>query len=241
MAPKRLSLLWIVLAILVQTGCARSPFSSLNVANPEDVNLTWQECVVASFDWEEAEDCFGHSMPIWDKSGQENFADRLENLESLQLKIGQDVYRAVPTGDAFQFQRYTLYKNDKVVRSLYGKFTAYSPNISLQNVGGKAVWEFSDGETATVIYDGRDVRSLYRLDRAYRPYGLGDKLIFIGQKDDRYFVIYDGRRIGPDFDRVYIAYCCEPVLRSVQCGQGKYLFWGDREGQKYVVEVSLKE
>ncbi len=228
-----------MLAVLVQTRCTLS--SGLKAANPEDVGLTWQECVVTSFDWKEAETCFGHSMPLRDERERGNFADRLGDLESLQLKIGQDVYRAVPTGSIFAIQRYTLYRNDKVVRSLYGRFTAYSPNVSLQNVDGKAVWEFSDGETATIIYDSRDVRQFYRLDRAYRPYGLGGKLIFIGQKDDRYLVVYDGWKIGPDFERVYIAYCCEPVLWSVQFGQNKYLFWGDRGGQKYIVEVSLRE
>lgn len=141
----------------------------------------------------------------------------------------------------FPKEKYTLYKNDQAIQSLYGEFAAYSPNVSLQNIGGKAAWEFSDGNTATIIYDGSDVRHLYSLDKAYRPYGLDGKLIFIGQKGGRYFVVYDGWKVGPDFDEIVIAYCCEPVLWSVQYGQGKYVFWGSRDGQWYVVEIALRE
>jgi len=241
MARKSLPMWCAVLAILVQTGCAPSPLSELGVAEPEEIGLTWQECPDRAHEWEEAENCFGHPMPLWEEGEYGNFARRLADGESLELTIGRDVYRAVPRGHLLTQQRYTLYRNGRAVKSLYGTLTAYSPNVSLQNVGGKAVWEFSDGKTVTIIYDGKDVRDLYQLEKAYRPYGLGDRLIFIGQKDGKYFVIYDGRKVGPDFDLVHIAYCCEPVLWSVQCGHGKYLFWGNREGQQYVVEISLRE
>ena len=237
-----------VLTVLL-SGCAPaptpiSPTSSLKLAKPEDVGLTWQECAISQgFDWKQAETCFGHPRPLWDESERAHFGNRLD-MEGFQLIIGQDVYRASLSGSLFRSfgkEKYTLYKNGKVIQSLYGEFTAYSPNVFLQNVGGKAVWEFSDGKTATIIYDGLDVRQLYGIDKAYRPYGLDDRLIFIGQKDSKYFVVYDSWKIGPDFDEIAIAYCCEPVQWSVQYGQGKYLFWGSRDGQRYVVEIALRE
>lgn len=231
----------ILLATLGVASCVSHQSSGLGTATPEDIGLTWQECAVfTGFDWEQAESCFGHPMPLWHESESANLGTRLNDNMSLHLTIGQDVYRASLSGRLLLEEQYTLYKNDQVVYSLYGKFTAYPPSVSLRNVGGKAVWEFSDGNTATVIYDGSDVRQLYGLDKAYKPYGLGGRLIVIGQKNDRYFVVYDGWKVGPDFDQISIAYCCEPVLWSVQGGQGRYLFWGSRDGQWYVVELALQ-
>jgi len=241
---KKRSVLLLVVTLLItlgQAGCASRQSPGLGTANPEDIGVTWQECAISQgFDWKQAETCFGHSMPLWNESERANFGSRLDDMGSLQLTIGQDVYRASWSGNLFLKEKYTLYKNDRVVRSLYGKFTAYSPNISLQNIGGKVAWEFSDGNTATIIYDGLDVRRLYGLDKAYRPYGLAGKLIFIGERGGKYFVVYDGWKVGPDFDKIAIAYCCEPILWSVQYGQGRYLFWGSRNGQWYVVEIALR-
>ena len=226
--------------VLGQASCTPLQSSGLKTANAEDVGLTWQECAISQgFDWKQAETCFGHPMPLWGEREKANFGTHLG--ENLQLTIGQDIYQANPSGGLFFKEKYTLYRNGDAIQSLYGGFNAYSPNVSLQNVGGKAVWEFSDEETATIIYDGLDVRHLHSLDKAYRPYGLGDRLIFVGQKDGKYFVVYDGRKVGPDFAKIAIAYCCEPVLWSVQYGQGKYLFWGSRGGQWYVVEIALRE
>ena len=235
-----LLLIMIFLTALGQASCASRRTLSLGIANPEDIGLTWQECTISEgFDWKQAETCFGHSMPLWNESEEANFGKRLDDMESLQLTIGQDIYRASLSGGLFPNRKYTLYKNDQVIQSLHGEFTAYSPNVSLQNVGGKAAWEFADSNTATIIYDGLDVRQLYGLDKTYRPYGLTEALIFIGQQDGKYFVVYDGKKIGPGFDEIAIAYCCEPVLWSVQYGQGRYLFWGSRNGQWYVVEIAL--
>jgi len=155
--------------------------------------------------------------------------------------IGQDIYRTDFNKSLFPTQRYTLYRNGKPVKTLRGEFGGHSPNISLQSLGGEAVWEFADHNQATIVYDGQDIRHLYGLDNAYRPYSLADKLMFIGQKGGEYFVVYDGLRIGPDFDEVVIAYCCEMVLYSVHFGQGRYLFLGTREGQYYLVEITTLE
>jgi hypothetical protein len=222
-------------------SCTSSRDSILKSAKPESVGLTWQECAVSGgFDWKQAEICFGHPMPLWGK-GEEATSGHRVGLENFQLTIGQDMYEASLDSGIFPKVKYTLYRNGKAIRSLYGEFSSYSPNVSLQNVGGKAVWEFSDGKTATVTWDDLDVCQVYRLNKAYRPYGLGEGLILVGEKDGKYFTMYDGWKVGPDFDEIAIAYCCEPVLWSVQYGQGKYLFWGSRDGQWYVVEIALRE
>ncbi len=215
---------------------------SLPTSAPEKMGLVWTECAMTGGpDWRKAEPCLGHPMPIWDELDKSPFGERF-GYEGIRLTIGRDAYETNLSGGFFGWERYTLYKNGRAMRSLYGQFTAFSPNVSLQNVGGKAAWEFADGEeTATIIFDGADLRRLYGLDKAYRPYGLGDKLIFVGETDGKQFIVYDGHKIGHDFDFIYIAYCCEPVLWSVAVAQGKYVFWAERGGQLYLVEVALPE
>lgn len=44
--------------------------------------------------------------------------------------------------------------------------------------------------------------------------------------------------MGPAFDRILIAHCCEPAMYSARGGSGSYAFWGQRDGQRYVVEIS---
>ena len=217
------------------------PLALRSVA-PDEAGLAWQECGVSSqgFDWKQAEDCFGHPMPLWSATDKTAFGESVGS-EDFRLAIGQNAYQTAVSNGILPIQPcYTLYKDGIRLQTLCGEFGAHSPNISLQNVGGKVAWEFADHRLDTVIYDGQDVRRMYDLSGAYRPYDLGNKLIFVGKKDGKYFVIYDGSRVGPDFDEIMIAYCCEPVLWSVQYGQGRYLFWGSRNGQSYVVEISRR-
>jgi hypothetical protein len=91
------------------------------------------------------------------------------------------------------------------------------------------------------VYGGADLRRTHKLDAAFAPYVLADKLIFVGHRDDKYFVIYDGQRVGPVFDSVLIAHCCEPAMYSARGGSGSYVFWGQRDDQHYVVEISAQD
>ncbi len=231
----------ILFALLVwMVVSSRQP--SLPSASAQSMGLTWTECEMSGApDWRKAEPCLGHPMPRPDADSREVYGKRFD-YEGIQLVIGQDVYETNVSGEFIGWSRYSLYKNSKRVKSLFGQFTAFSPNVSLQNVGGKAVWEFSDAEeSVTVIDDGVDLRKRYDLDKAYRPYGLGDKLIFVGVKHGRQFIVYDGQKIEHDFDLIHIAYCCEPVLWSVWPQEGTYTFWAERAGKLYLVEVALPE
>ena len=228
-----------LLAAMALAGCALFPAQTLKSTEPAAVGLTWQECGLAQGDSpQDVQTCFGHPVPRLTESEKVNFGTRFD-MDNLQLSIGQDTYLAKLTNNLWMnLELYTLYKNGDAVKTLYGQFTAYSPNQSLQSIAGKAAWEFASEQTTTIIYDGVDLRNLYGLTQAYRPFGLGDKLIFIGQRGDRYFVVYDGWQVGPEFDQIVIAYCCEAVLWSVSAGDGHYWFWGTRNGQKYLVEIA---
>lgn len=231
-----LLMLLAIVALAWRSYAQRQP-RRLALATPEQVGLLWQECAVSGFDyaWRDAERCFGHPMPLWTETDAANFGERVD-LENWRLAVDGHTYHTEVSHLVTQ-SCYTLYRDGVRLHTLCGEFSVHSPNISLQNIGGKVAWEFADGHTDTILYDGQDLRRVYGLDGAYRPYGLEGKLIFVGKKDGQFFLVYDGVRVEPAFDEIAIAYCCEPVLWSVQFGQGRYLFWGERNGQWYVVEV----
>jgi hypothetical protein len=183
------------------------------------------------------ETCLGHPLPTWGDEDRQKSGTYTEN--GIQLRIGDDTYET-QAHELAGVEWFTLYKNGRRQKTLFGKFETHSPDISLKNAGGKVAWEFASDRQSTIIYDGQDVRSLYDLEAAYRPYEMAGKLIFVGQKNGRYFVVYDGQRIGSDFDEITIAYCCESALYSVRTGQGEYLFWGSRGGRRYVVEITAR-
>jgi hypothetical protein len=134
---------------------------------------------------------------------------------------------------------YTLYEDGRSIASLSGRVTGHLPSIGLMNLGGRAAWELDDGALATVIYDGRDLREAFGLDRVWQPHLVQGKLIFIGEKAQRSFLVYDGHRVGPDFDHVYVYHCCEAAMTaSIRMGEDSYGFLADRDGQPVAVVVT---
>jgi hypothetical protein len=71
-----------------------------------------------------------------------------------------------------------------------------------------------------------------------QSYQLNSKLVSIGKIGVKYFLIVDGRRVGPVFDDIVIDSSSEYAPFSVDYGQGRYVFRGVRHGAYYLVEVS---
>lgn len=229
----------------------------LPAATAVAVGLEWQECELTAADadipnHELVERCFHHVWEPFNDADRANYA--IDNNGLRTLTIGDGIYTTVtqqlPTPSWRWLYlwhtlnlsgRVTLYKNAQAVKSLYSSFQPFSPNRSLQQIGGKAVWEFADHRAATIIVDGQDLRRTAGLNKAYRPYRLADKLLFVGKRFGRYLVLYDGRQIGPLFDDVPIAYCCEGPLYALNMGGGSYLFRGKRAGRTYLVEITARQ
>ncbi len=205
-----------------------------------EMGLIWRECQVSEegyTDWRQAEACFGRAAPSWSEEDSRQLARRTEH--GLQLAVGDDVYE-VQDHDLNVLRWSTLTRNGWPVRTLFGGALVHSPNISMRQVADEVAWEFAGDYQKTIIYGGKDVRALYDLDAAYRPYGIDGKAVFVGEKDGSRFVMVDGKRMGPEFDEIIVAYCCEPAMYSVRIGEGRYAFWGSRGGRRYIVELSVE-
>jgi hypothetical protein len=71
-----------------------------------------------------------------------------------------------------------------------------------------------------------------------QSYQMGNMLVSIGKIGVKYFLMVDGRRVGPVFDDIMIANGNDEVPFSVNYGQGHYIFRGVRHGAYYLVEIS---
>ena len=206
--------------------------------------LVWLECEV-SYDqyqlWRVADKCFGFPLSSWQDEDRarlgENFKRNPFKLYDTRNTINGDFYET----DNEPGGLYTLFRNGKIFAESVSGFTTYSPNRSLQNVGGKVVWELANPENPTIIFDGMDLRQEFNLDAAYLPYNINDNLIFVAKKDSKYYVMYGEEQIGPRFNNISIAYCCGPAGYSIQRVQGQYWFWGIRDSRYYLVMISADE
>jgi len=239
-----------ILAILLAACAPRSEPPALATVSPEEVGLAWRECEagVPNFDLQEA--CF--EPRFLRRTAAEEARRGTRSGDTLRLSIAADRYEVLDAG----FGLYVYLKNGRPVKFLRSEQPEFSSSaIALIDVGGRAALEFDrDGHMAavnhngasmtvhdgraTILYDGQDVCPRYGLDAAYRPYEMAGKLLFIARKDGQYFIVYDGRRMGPVFDCIALANRGGPDPSLPQCGGGRFWFWGLRSGQLYAVEVA---
>ena len=231
--PARESVVWATI-----TPAMRTPIPTVVPAEQvlDRRGLLWRECDLSYLGWQQVETCLGHPLPVRGDTEKARFGARTDR--GLVLRVGQDVYEA-RTNEFGPLYRSALYKNGRRLRTIFDGTPFHSPNMSLQLIDGKVAWEFYGERRQTIIYDGKDLRSQYGLDAAYRPYELGGELIFVGEKEGKHFIVYDGKPVGSEFDEIIIGYCCEIVLYSPRFGEGQYLFWGKR-GDKYrAIEITV--
>ena len=206
---------------------------------PGEVGLSWHECELQSDieEWKQIEICLGHPLPT--QSEAERAWAAKGAAGSRELRIGQHAYNTRAIEIPYTpWSIYAFSRDSRPIKVFVSEQSGHDPDISLLSLENRAAWEYADDRRATIIYDGKDLRRVYALDAAYRPYLIAGKLIFVGRKDNSSFIVYDGRRIGPQFDRIMVAYCCEEMLYSARSGEGRYVFWGTRDGRRHIVEVA---
>jgi hypothetical protein len=204
--------------------------------------ITWTECVVPNKDYAHsspdmtfASSCFQNERPTWNDNDRKMAGERIEgsNGSDLQQVIGNDVF-LVKHDSTNGCCDYEFSKNGQVILQTRAPLITFDPNRNLWNIGGKAVWELVT-DPPTIIVDDVNFNEKYQLEGAFIPYTIQDRLIYIAKKDGIYQIVYDNNMIGPKFDEIYIKYCC--ATTKVLYGEGRYWFWGKREGIYYVVEI----
>ena len=212
-----------------------------------ELGLLWRECELPRPVNESQEECLGVTMSDWAENDRSIFADTFTPpgglMRGFRLTIGDDVFEALhqpsPDGgfsDANGIHTYNLFRNGQLLLSMITTFSAYDPNAGLLNINGKYAWEFADPRQPTIIYDGVDLRQEFDLEGAYRPYVIGETMIFVAKNNEKMFVMANGEQIGPTFDEIYNGYCCETT--SIVRLPGQYWFWATSEGRRFVVVIT---
>jgi len=204
--------------------------------------IIWTECIAPSIDYAHsvpdfafAINCLHGDVPIWDDQDLKLAGEWIgDNIDAdLQQVIGSDVY--VVKQDATNgCCDYEFLKNGNVVIQTSAPLITFNPNQHLWNIGGKVVWELVT-EPPTVFVDGVDFNQKYQWEGIFKPYTISDKLLYIAKRNGKFHIVYDEEIIGPEFDEIYIKYCCGTT--NVRYGSGQYWFWGKREGKYYVVAL----
>jgi len=113
----------------------------------------------------------------------------------------------------------------------------WTANVGIQSLHAGPAIVIRDGHLATVLWDGEDLRKTYGIDAAYEPAELGGLLVFIGRKANRYFVVFDGKRVGPDFEDMRLGTCCMEASYRPRASENGYRFNGSRQGREVQVVI----
>jgi hypothetical protein len=71
-----------------------------------------------------------------------------------------------------------------------------------------------------------------------QPYLLNNRPIFLAKMGVKYFVMYNGQKVGPTFNDIQLDPGYGAPLITVDHGKGWYVFRGVRNGNYYLVEIT---
>lgn len=224
-------------------------FPERNEIRFNDLGILWKECKLPLLQNRTDEECLGVSRTNWNEDTINPFSESFTPQDGMmtgnRLVIGKYIYEAIhqPYGKSYSDlegkYEYGLYKNGELIFTLKTDFGAYDPNVALINVNGKYAWEFAKPSQPTIFFGGTDVTQEINIDAAYRPFVISGNLIFVAQKGEKMYVVFNGKQIGPAFDSIQTGgYCCERSKGLIERRPGQYWFWGTRGNQSYVVAIT---
>jgi hypothetical protein len=217
-------------------------FSGTPTVVPLSNGLTWSECVVPIDDYARTDSdmeflakCI--EFPTRNEDDEKRrgeFVDHQNATNDWRISIGSDHFETRINDISQGCCSYKLVKNGDIILEMFPGFMTSNPNRGFWNIGGKLVWELA-GYIHVIVVDGVDYNEKYQLEGSHFPYEIKEKLIYIAKKNGKFHIVYDEKRIGPEFDAISMAYCCGMI--SVYYGSGQYWFVGRRGGTMYVVSI----
>lgn len=179
----------------------------------------------------------------------------LDNLADLgAIQIGDDVYFILTEFLENSIEKFTIYKNNAIVHEFSSESLAtYSPLINVRVIDNKYTVEYIEKsydrvqknflEKKKIWQDGvGELTQSYQLQNAISPYEANGKLVFLAQKNDKWFVMFDGKRISTEFERIDFGYCCEPAKYMPKAFNYRYYtFFATQDAKQKLIEVDLGE
>ena len=173
-------------------------------------------------------------------------------VENSARKIGEDLYYVKKQKVDTNLEKFSVYKNNESVYEFSSEpLTSYSPLISVRVIENKYTVEYIEKmysrslktflEKQRIWQDGvGEITQHYGLQNAIVPYEANGKMVFLAQKNDKWHVMYDGKQISEEFERIDFGYCCEPAKYMPKAFNYRYyVFFATQDSKQKLVEVDL--
>lgn len=141
------------------------------------------------------------------------------------------------------FSTYTLTKNDELIWEREITPGPCNGVTGFKIVGDEIAIDYINigPETNSVVLSKDqtllDVLDSNSYDSAFAPFSIADKPLYIAEQNDKQFLVYDSKEIGPKYDEIYYACCCSGLVDSVR-GDGNIIdFFARKEDDWYYVKA----
>ncbi|MEI8230175.1 MAG: hypothetical protein WCG83_03475 [Candidatus Peregrinibacteria bacterium] len=95
--------------------------------------------------------------------------------------------------------------------------------------------------TSDLFYDGVFFNQRYGMDGSHSIFTYRGKIGFVGTKDGKEFIYFDGKPVSPAFDAIRTESCCSmPSTQLRVFDNGALVFVGERDGYGILTEIDLK-
>jgi len=106
--------------------------------------------------------------------------------------------------------------------------------------------EWKDENTPVVNrniwYNTETVNEKYLVEASSHLFAYKDKIGFVGEKDGKKFLFFNGQKISQDFDEIRTNSCCATFAYPIELDENGILFFLAERGEKYFfVEINLNE
>lgn len=172
-------------------------------------------------------------------------------VENSAKQIGADYFYVLRKRLEKSVEEYSIYKNNEKVYGFSSVFVTYDPLVSVRVIENKYTVEYVENSyeqagnnfsvNKRIWQDGvGEIAKKYGMQNVIVPYEVGGKMVFLAEKNDRWFVMYDGERILEEFERIDFGYCCEPAVYMPRAFNYRYyVFFATQDAKQMLVEVDL--
>jgi len=158
---------------------------------------------------------------------------------SLDVKTKDEIARFDIIGPNQTNGPYTILKNSREIFTADFQHGPCSVINSVKIVGNELAIDYIDtkepGTNSILITEGDQVLDVVEsndYDSAFAPDQILGEFIYIAEKGNKFFVVFQDTKIGKEYDEIYYVCCCDGIKYSV-LSNGKYLDFFARKGNDW--------
>jgi len=147
---------------------------------------------------------------------------------------------------------YSIFKNGKEIFSHKMYFGAESVVEDASIILNSPAFTFYDlkewkdennpAVRRNIWFNNETVNEKYSVEASSHLFSYKDKVGFVGEKDGKNFLFFNGQKISQDFDEIRTNSCCAIFAYPIELDEDGILFFLAKRGEKYFfVEINLNE